>query len=257
MGDLLLPVGPRRMSSWEAHQHRSPKSTEPGTDFYCPIGTPVYAPEAGRVYGWGSSIAPATGRWVGIDLVTGQRFRAMHFSRIVLSRAILDNGGFVRKGQLIAYSGASGYGFEDWSGNPDTGGAHTHVTLWPNHESHYGYWWDNGTWRPYTVDFMKYTDASSGAGGGGSTPNPETPIDEEEEEEMKPFLIWKKNANNTRQWALISGDLSRMVPIFKLDTANALGKLYGAATLVVQSEWDGFVRASEISVVVTDATEPA
>jgi len=256
MGDLLLPVGPRRMSSWEAHQHRVPRSTEPGTDFYCPIGTPVYAPWDGRVYGWGNSIIPATGRWVGLDLTNGQRFRAMHFSRIVLSESVLRNGGFVRKGQLIAYSGASGYGDNDWSDNPDTGGAHTHVTLWPTHETRFGYR-PNG--KPYTIDFMSYADTSQPSGGGGVTPNPtpKPPLDEEEEEEMKPFLIWKKNPNNTRQWALISGDLARMVPIFKLETANALGKIYGAATLVVQNEWDGFVRASEISVALTDATEPA
>lgn len=91
------------------------------------------------------------------------------------------------------------------------------------------------------------------AGGGTSKPASEP---EEEDEEMKPFLIWKKNPNGTRQWALISGDLSRMVPIFKLATANALGKLYGAATEVVQNEWDGFVNASEIEVVLTNATEP-
>lgn len=182
MGKLLLPVGERRMSSWEAHQHRVPRSTEPGTDFYCPIGTPVYAPEDGRVYGWSNSIIPATGRWVGLDLVTGQRFRAMHFSRIALSESTLRNGGFVRKGQLIAYSGASGYGDNDWSWNPNTGGAHTHVTLWPTHETRFGYR-PNG--KPYTVDFMDYADTSSSAGGGVSpTPIPEPePIPEKEEED--------------------------------------------------------------------------
>lgn len=108
------------------------------------------------------------------------------------------------------------------------------------------------SWEPWhVVDFNPWVMPSGS--GGGTTPE----IEEEEEEDMKPFLIWKKNPNGTRQWALISGDLSRMVPIFKLDTANALGKLYGAATEVVQSEWDGFVRASEIEVVVTAATEPA
>lgn len=86
---------------------------------------------------------------------------------------------------------------------------------------------------------------------------PVSPDDESEEDEMKPFLIWKKNPNGTRQWALISGDLSRMIPIWKLTTANALGKLYGAATEVVESEWAGFVNASEIEVTLIAATEPA
>lgn len=161
---LLLPVGERRMSSWTAHQHRNPRSSEPGTDFYCPIGTPVVAPEDGRVYGWGDSIIPATGRWVGLDLNNGMRFRAMHFSRIALSRTVLVNKGFVRKGQVIGYSGASGYGDEDWSWNPNTGGAHTHVTLWPTQQSRYGYA-ANG--KPYTVDFMNYVGGSSAGGGSG------------------------------------------------------------------------------------------
>lgn len=163
---LLLPVGVRRMSSWAAHQKRVPRSNEPGTDFYCPIGTPVYAPEDGRVYGWGDSIIPATGRWVGLDLVNGMRWRAMHFSRIALSRTILNNRGFVRRGDLIAYSGASGYGDEDWSWNPNTGGAHTHVTLWPTQETKFGYHRVNGKDVPYTVDFMNYVGGTSGGGTG-------------------------------------------------------------------------------------------
>lgn len=160
------------MSSWAAHQKRDPRSSEPGTDFYCPIGTPVYAPANGRVYGYGESIIPATGRWIGLDLENGMRFRAMHFSRIVLSKTILNNRGFVRKGQLIAYSGASGYGDEDWSWNPNTGGAHTHVTLWPTWASRYGYQ-PNG--KPYTIDFMKYADTSSSAGSGESEEDDMTP----------------------------------------------------------------------------------
>jgi len=157
MGDLLLPVGVRRMSSWAAHQRRSPKSTEPGTDFYCPIGTPVLAPADGTVYGYGTSITPATGRWIGIDLDNGQRFRCMHH------QSLLRTKGRVRRGEVIAYSGASGYGKEDWSGDPNTGGAHTHATLWPTHASRYGY---DKLGRPYTVDFMQHADLSGIAGGG-------------------------------------------------------------------------------------------
>lgn len=157
MGDLLLPVGERRMSSWAAHQRRVPRSSEAGTDFYCPIGTPIVAPADGRVYGSGSSIVPASGRWIGIDLDNGMRFRAMHLSRLV------NLGRTVKRGQVIGYSGASGYGEENWSWNPNTGGAHTHVTLWPTHASRYGY--DNNG-RPYTVDFMNYVGGTSGGGSG-------------------------------------------------------------------------------------------
>ncbi|GAA1787819.1 peptidoglycan recognition protein family protein [Agromyces lapidis] len=80
--------------------------------------------------------------------------------------------------------------------------------------------------------------------------------DESEEDDMKPFLIWKRNPNGTRQWAHISGDLARMVPIWKLATANALGTVFGPAIPVDQTEWDGYVAASEIEVKLIDATEP-
>jgi murein DD-endopeptidase MepM/ murein hydrolase activator NlpD len=152
------------MSSWTAHQHRNPRSTEPGTDFYCPIGTPVLAPDDGVIYGYGNSIAPATGRWVGIQFQSGMSFRAMHFSRVV------KTSGVVRRGEIIGYSGASGYGVEDWSSNPNTGGAHTHVTLWPTAVRRYGY--SPVTGKPYTIDFMNFV---GGAAGGGTTPEDDMP----------------------------------------------------------------------------------
>lgn len=116
------------------------------------------------------------------------------------------------------------------------------------------------SWEPWhIVDFNPWVmpEVSGGGSDGSAKPKPPITPEEQEEDDMKPFMIWKKNANGTRQWALISGDLARMVPIYKLETANALGKLYGAATLVVESEWAGFVRASEIEVSLLDATEPA
>lgn len=178
MGDLLLPVGPRDMSSWASHQRRSPRSSEPGTDFFCPIGTPVLAPANGRIYDTDDSIDPATGRWVGIDMDNGMRFRAMHLS------GIRRTSGFVRRGEVIGWSGASGYGEEDWSWNvAETGGAHTHVTLWPTHTSVYGY---DRNGNPYTVDFMDYADRS----GSGSAASEETTDPELEEDEMKETYIW-------------------------------------------------------------------
>lgn len=159
MGDspnLLMPVNPAYTASWISHTHRSPKSTEPGTDMFVPIGTPVYAPADGRIYGYGNSIIPATGRWVGIDLDNGLRFRAMHFSRLERT------GGRVARGDLIGYSGASGYGHEDWSHLPGMPGAHVHVTLWPTQVTRFGYKSDGRT--PWTVDFMQYVGGEQAAG---------------------------------------------------------------------------------------------
>lgn len=228
---LMVPVRSSRVSSWAAHQYRNPPSVEPGTDFYCPIGTPVYAPETGRVYGWGNSITPATGRWVGLDLVTGQRFRAMHFSRHALSTAIL-NGGFVRKGDIIGYSGASGYGEEDWSGNPNTGGAHCHATLWPTQQSLFGYHWVNGQKVPYTVDLMNYI--SDGAGGGGSSPDP-----------VDPTIIRRKGNNVIRflyadnggsQWTVINLSEGTAFRAYTQADGNNLAVSVGFAAEVVTAQ---------------------
>lgn len=160
MGDLLLPVGPRSLSSWSTHQRRVPRSSEPGTDFYCPIGTPVLCPADGVIYGYGTSIVPATGRWVGVQFQNGMSFRALHLKTLV------KTSGVVRRGELLGYSGATGYGKEDWSSDPNTGGAHVHVTLWPTAVRRFGYSPETG--KPYTIDFMNYVGGSP-AGGGNST----------------------------------------------------------------------------------------
>lgn len=227
---LMLPVRTSRMSSWTAHQYRNPPSTEPGTDLYCPIGTPVYAPEDGRVYGYGTSIIPATGRWVGLDLTNGMRFRAMHFSSIALSSTTLYNGGFVRKGDIIAYSGASGYGEEDWSWNPDTGGAHCHATLWPTQQSLFGYHWVNGEKVPYTVDLMDYVYAGSG---GGSS------------ELVDPTIIRRKGNNVIRflyadnggpQWTVINLSEGTAFRAYTQADGNNLAVSVGFAAEVVTAQ---------------------
>lgn len=153
---LILPVGPRRMSSFAAHQRRGTPSSEPGTDFYCPIGTPVLAPDDGYIYGWGNSITPATGRWVGVAMDNGMAMRALHLSKVHRTT------GRVTRGEVLGLSGASGYGEEDWSWNvAETGGAHTHVTLWPTHTIRYGY---DSNGNPYSINFMDYAGASGGTG---------------------------------------------------------------------------------------------
>lgn len=156
MSGLILPVKSYRgLSTWQAHIERTTPSTEPGTDFYVPIGTPVYAPAAGMIWGYGNSIVPPSGRWVGINFDNGMSFRCMHHSRLVRT------SGRVAQGELIAYSGASGYGEEDWSWNPATGGAHTHATLWPDWNHTYGYRYPG---MPFTVDLMKHASTPAPVG---------------------------------------------------------------------------------------------
>lgn len=170
VGTLVMPVTPNYIASWASHQRRSPKSSEPGTDMFVPIGTPVYAPEAGIIYGYGDSIGPATGRWVGVNFQSGMSFRALHLSRLV------KTSGVVRRGELIGYSGATGYGYEDWSHLPSMPAAHVHVTLWPTVVRRFGY---DSQGRPYTIDFMNFVGGP--AGGGTTPPTPITPTYQEDD----------------------------------------------------------------------------
>lgn len=159
------PVTPTsgRMSSWRAHTNRNPPSTEPGTDYYCAIGTPIRAAAAGVVVDVGDSIQPATGRYVTIDLADGRRVRYLH-----LLNRLVGVGNRVQWGQIIAHSGATGYGEADWSWNvAETGGAHVHMTLWAHQRYTFG--------RYTTLDPEQYMAPNQGLN---------VVIEESEEDEM-------------------------------------------------------------------------
>lgn len=145
----VQPVG-GRVSTWRAHINRGTPSVEPGTDYYTPVGTPLKAASSGVVADIGTSIKPATGYYITLDLDDGRRVRYLHLSRIDVSY-----GQRVQWGQVIGLTGATGYGEYDWSWNvAETGGAHVHMTVFPWH----GYpssWNQGGKDRAgnyYTID---------------------------------------------------------------------------------------------------------
>jgi len=159
----IKPVSYTGISSHRAHTRRVPPSQEAGVDYYCPIGTPVVAPAAGRVVAVGGGTGPATGRFVTIDLDDGRRVRFLH-----LSAWRTSVGDEVDGGDLIGLSGASGYGSEYFGASSpsripaNTGGPHVHVTLWPRHAYSFGV-------NAGTLDFDAYADNNAPAlGGGGS-----------------------------------------------------------------------------------------
>lgn len=173
--------GTKWLSSYSAHTRRSPKSSEPGVDYYCPIGTPLLSLGDGVVSIVAGGITPATGRYVKVNLDDGRSFRYLH-----LARSLKTAGQRVRKGEAIALSGASGYGSE-FFGAPtlaqipaNTGGPHVHATLWPTHDMRFGYRADGS---PYSLDLELYVDKSATAGG-GATPFPPTPVKPKEWDEM-------------------------------------------------------------------------
>jgi hypothetical protein len=173
------------------------------------------------IYGYGTSISPATGLWNGIDLDNGMRFRGMHYSRLVRT------SGRVRRGEIIAYSGATGYGKADWSADPNTGGAHVHGTLWPTHQTRFGYQ-PNG--KPYTIDFMAHADLS-GTAGSGSNPFEEDDMPLNDTDLQK---ISDKVAATIRDWVRFSvpGRDVTTFDTFVRDTYGTLDKLINAVRAI-------------------------
>lgn len=134
------------VSTWRAHTNRSTPSIEPGTDFYCPRFTDLFAAASGRVADVSWSIVPATGRYITLDLDDGRRVRYLHLEDIYVGV-----GQRVAFGQVIGRTGATGYGESDWSWNvSQTGGAHVHMTLWAQQRYTFG--------RYATLDPQEYIE---------------------------------------------------------------------------------------------------
>lgn len=148
----LIPAAYTGMSSYDAHRNRGTPSSEPGTDYYMPTGTPLGAPARCRVVEIGGSIYDATGRYVTVD--DGTRWlRFLH-----LSKWRCSVGDELDPGEIFADSGASGYGselFGESSRNDafwnNTGGDHVHVTAFAR-RGYPAYWNGSGT-----VDFHALT----------------------------------------------------------------------------------------------------
>lgn len=128
MSGYMRPVDPTWLDSWRNHLNRVPKSKEPGTDYGCPIGTPLLCAADGVVSDANyDDVVPATGLYVTVRLNDGRMVRYLHMSRV--DAAV---GQLVSYGQMLGLSGATGYGSWDWSNDGTTQGAHTHMTLWPS-----------------------------------------------------------------------------------------------------------------------------
>lgn len=119
-GSYVRPCGDVRISStWQDHRNRTPPSGEPGTDYAVPIGTPIRAAADGVIVDRKDTTTTATGRYLALRADDGNYIRYLHLR----SSAVLP-GTRVARGQIIAQSGASGFGSEGGYGS------HVHVSLW-------------------------------------------------------------------------------------------------------------------------------
>lgn len=119
-GTYLRPCGAVPISdSWQGHKNRTPPSGEPGTDYSVGKGTAVVAATSGVIADRKDTTSTATGRYLALQADDGNYIRYLH-----LESSAVPVGTRVTRGQVIARSGASGFGSENGYG------AHVHVSLW-------------------------------------------------------------------------------------------------------------------------------
>lgn len=135
-----VPCNAPISDSYQGHRNRG--SAEPGTDYGCAYGTSVVAAGNGVVTVADSSNGGAAGRRVTVDLDDGRRVSYIHLSKINV-----NVGQRVKQVQVVALSGASGFG-QDWYYGP-----HVHVSLWERPGMSYA----------NTIDFEKYVGTASSA----------------------------------------------------------------------------------------------
>lgn len=104
--------------SFTDHQDRTPPSVNPGTDYAAKYGSDVYAVADGTVTDITYTFYGSGGRMVHIDHDNGDGSDYLHLSSIKVSRV----GQRVKQGDIIAVSGASGFG-KEWYYGP-----HLHIS---------------------------------------------------------------------------------------------------------------------------------
>lgn len=168
---LLEPAAPIS-ATWQDHKDREPPSSEPGTDYATPYGTPVGAPGDGVVTYVKHDNSGARGRVVQIWLNEGRETGALHFAAVYAWE-----GQRVARGDIVAISGASGYG-SDWYYGP-----HVHDTLW-----------DGPAWSGPTIDFDLYAG------------NPQPPDMEDDMANVITVSVPVDSAGNQAYWSMNLGD---------------------------------------------------
>lgn len=204
------PTTTRSVSdSFQDHVNRG--SVNPGTDYMAAWGSPVYAVQDGVISGTEPGFAGSGGRMIYLDLDDGSGVDYLHLSQLnVLA------GERVLRGQIIGYSGASGYGSEWWYG------AHLHISIRPTRSYH--------TMNHGNYDFDAFIKAQwsnmNWAGGGA------VPIVEIGDEDMK--LV-----GNPQGVGYITGP----GVVFPLASYGGLGKLLGDPVPLAQADFDAYVSA--------------
>jgi len=119
MATWIRPVEGKITDSFEGHRGRTnPPSRNPGTDYAVPMDTPVKAIADGVVSGTVQTISGAGGRMIFLSFPSGHNADYLHLSKIIVQK-----GQSVKQGEVIGYSGGSGFG------SNTAYGAHLHLSF--------------------------------------------------------------------------------------------------------------------------------
>ena len=119
MATWIRPVEGNITDSFEGHRGRTnPPSRNPGTDYAVPMDTPVKAIADGVVSGTVQTISGAGGRMIFLSFPSGHNADYLHLSKILVQK-----GQSVKQGEVIGYSGGSGFG------SNTAYGAHLHLSF--------------------------------------------------------------------------------------------------------------------------------
>ncbi|WP_086235914.1 M23 family metallopeptidase [Campylobacter devanensis] len=103
-GKVMEDGGVTASFGWRIHPVLGHRHLHQGIDLRAPIGTPVYAPADGVVQVAGFNIVSGYGYLVVLEHNFGFKTRFAHLSR----KDVVKEGQFVKKGDLIGYSGNTG-----------------------------------------------------------------------------------------------------------------------------------------------------
>ena len=119
MATWIRPVEGKITDSFDGHRGRTnPPSRNPGTDYAVPMDTPVKAIADGVVLGIVQTISGAGGRMIFLSFPSGHNADYLHLSKILVQK-----GQSVKQGEVIGYSGGSGFG------SNTAYGAHLHLSF--------------------------------------------------------------------------------------------------------------------------------
>lgn len=185
--DYLYPTSTKNVSDSFA-DHVARGSVNPGTDYTAPYGSEVRAVADGYVAGVVTTNYGSGGRMVYVDHDDQLGTDYLHLS--LIASGIVE-GKRVFRGDLLGYSGASGYGDDHYYG------AHLHISIRNTHGYH--------AMNHGNFDFDKFIkDQAATAGSGGGTPIIQ------EEDDMSAHVYVQSNTPNSptvssKDWIIVTG----------------------------------------------------